>query len=97
MEDPAIMPPKPDNGKAWLFWCFSTIALPAFAGGSCYLGEVGRVIAPVLGFAAIIIHLASSMNLGSLRGCAVFFIFFGGWALMLASFFVGCVAFFPKL
>jgi hypothetical protein len=97
MEDPAIMPPKPDNGKAWLFWCLSTIVLPAMAGVICFKGEAGPGIALVLGLVASFMHLTASLKLDGLNGCAVFFLYVGGWTLMLASFFVGCVASFPKL
>lgn len=95
MEDPAIMPPTPDNGKAWFFWCLATIVLPAIAGGICFLGEVGGGVALFLGVTAFFMHMAASMKLDGLSGCAVFFLYIGGWALMLVSFFVGCIVVIP--
>ena len=95
MEDPAIMPPKPDNGKAWFFWCISTIVLPAAAGSICFTGEAGPGIALVLGLVAFFMHLTASTKLDGMNGCAVFFLYIGGWVLMLVSFFVGCIAVIP--
>lgn len=97
MEDPAIMPPQPDNGKAWLLWCIATLVLPAIAGAICFMGEAGPGVALVLGIVAFFMHLAASMKLDGMSGCAVFFLYIGGWALMVATFFVGCVVSFPKI
>lgn len=97
MDDPAIMPPKPDNGKAWFFWWLATMVLPAIVGGTWFTGGLGGGVAVLSGLIAFPMHFMASMKLESLNGCAVFFLYIGGWVLMLASFFVGCVAFFPKL
>ena len=97
MDDPAIMPPKPDNGKAWLFWCIATIVLPAIAGGICFMGVAGPGIALVLGLTAFVMHLTACMKLDVMSGCAVTFAVIGGWALMFATYFVGCLAVFPKI
>lgn len=46
------------------------------------------------GAAAILfLHIVAAARLGRGRsGCLPVALFFGGWVLMLASFFVGCVA-----
>lgn len=97
MEDPAIMPPPPDNGKAWLLWCMATLVLPAIAGGICFMGNVGASIALALGASAFILHLGVSAKLDVKSGCAVTFAIVGGWALMMASFFVGCLTNAPRI
>jgi hypothetical protein len=43
--------------------------------------------------AALILHIVSSSKLGGgASGWLTFGLIFGGWALMLVSFFVGCVS-----
>jgi hypothetical protein len=95
MEDPTIMPTQPDNGKAWLAWFIATIVLPAISGGVCFMGNAGPGVALMLGVVAFFMHLAASMKLDGMSGWAVSFLYIGGWALMVATFFVGCAVCFP--
>lgn len=59
------------------------------------MSEVGSGVALFLAFAAFIMHYVISMKLYCMNGCAHFFVYVGGWALMLVSFFVGCIARIP--
>ncbi|MFO1439605.1 MAG: hypothetical protein U1F81_14890 [Verrucomicrobiaceae bacterium] len=93
MEDPATMPPKPDNEMAWPFWIIATIVLPSIAGGFYFTGGNGPVVTVFLGVVSFVLHLVVSMKINNVNGCAVI----GGWVLMVASFFVGCLVNFPKI
>ena len=97
MEDPAITPPQPDNGKAWLYWFIATIVLPAIAGSLFLKGVVGKGVAVVLCVVAFVLHLFASSKMDGAKGCALFFFFIGGWALMVVIFFGGCALSFPKI
>lgn len=45
------------------------------------------------GASILILHFVSAIKLGRERsGCVAVALLFGGWALILASFFVGCVS-----
>lgn len=97
MDDPAIMPPQPDNGKAWLIWCIATIVLPAIAGSLFIRGGVSNRVAMILGAVAFVLHLFASTKMDGTKGCAVLFFLIGGWALMVVTFFGGCALSFPNI
>lgn len=91
MEAPDSTPPPPENGGAWLFWIIATIVLPSIAGGMIISGSSKAPAVLTLLVLAFIIHLASSLRLRGLQGCAVVALYLGGWTLMVVSFYVGCM------
>jgi hypothetical protein len=97
MDDPAITPPQPDNGNAWLLWITATVVMPAIAGGVCSLGGLGPLMAAALLIIALFVQLTSAGKLDGCRGCAALLFYLGGWALMMASFFVGCLTNAPRI
>lgn len=96
MDAPAILPPAPDNGKGWLLWIVGAVMLPALAGGVFLSGQAGPGMATVLGVIAFFVHFVGCSQIKGAGGCATFFLFVGGWALMLGTFFVGCLTFAPR-
>lgn len=92
MEDPAIMPPAPSNGRTWLWWIVSTVVLPSVAGSICSLNELTGFAALIIVLTAIGMHRNLSRELPGIHGCAALFFYFSGWALIMFSFFVGCIA-----
>ena len=57
--------------------------LPGFAGS--------EAVCAVVGIAALILHIVSSIKLSGSSAWLGFGLIIGGWFLMLASFFVGCL------
>jgi len=88
--------PPPVGGGWWLAWIVATVIAPGaviplveslpnskYSEASCWAGAA----------AILILHIVASVKLGRNRsGCMAVALTFGGWLLMLASFFVGCVS-----
>ena len=94
--------PDPDEspsakGDPWLSWIVAVIVLPSIAGAICFHAPYGPGIAIISGIVALFLHLGSSMKLDGKGLGMVLLLYFGGWLLMAVSFFVGCLAAFPKI
>ncbi len=93
---PPLPPPIPTVGGGWwLAWILATVILP---GATLPVAELlpNSTWSPIVfwtGLAVILImHFVSAIKLGRGRsGWLAVGLLFGGWALMLASAFVGCV------
>lgn len=100
-ESPIPPPPppppvaKPDTGFWWFIWILCTVIAPGIAMtlvNKLPGGDGSVAVCVVAGLAMPILHIISSIKVsqgGS--GCLRLGLIFGGWVLMLACFFVGCV------
>lgn len=87
--------PSPANTKLWWFvWILCTVIFP---GGTLGLLAVlpGSLewVWIASGIGCLVFHLIASVKLGKGRsGWLTAGLIFGGWALMLVSVFIGCIA-----
>ena len=93
---PPLPPPIPTVGRGWwLAWILATVILPgaALPVVSLLPDSTWSVLICWTGVAGILItHFVSAIKLGRGRsGCLAVGLLFGGWALMLASTFIGCM------
>jgi len=93
----SIPPPpavKSNTSFWWFVWLLCTViipgtviplsnALPGLSGSDTVCLAIGVVM--------LILHIFASLKLSSGSGWLACGLLFGGWILMLASFFVGCV------
>ncbi len=94
---PPPLPPvaKSNTGLWWFVWILCTVIAPGIAmtlGAMLPGGDGSVVFCVVASLAMPIFHIVSSIKLsqgGS--GWLRFALIFGGWILMLACFFIGCV------
>jgi hypothetical protein len=98
---PAQPAPPPAGGFWWFAWILATVIMPGlaipvvdrlpnsrFSEAFCWAGAS----------AILFLHIVAAARLGRGRsGCLPVALFFGGWVLMLASFFVGCVSVMNKM
>ncbi len=98
MSDESIPPSQPElpaKGGWWLAWILATVIAPGAALPLVDLLPNSKWSPPICwtGLAVILVtHFVSAIKLGSGRsGCLTVGLLFGGWALMLASVFVGCM------
>lgn len=73
------------NGAWWFLWFLAAVALPGIA-PFCYTET-----ALALCVTGLVLHFTASMKLDRKAFWQSALIFWGGWALMLVSFFAGCV------
>ncbi|HRH95260.1 MAG TPA: hypothetical protein PLB55_04965 [Prosthecobacter sp.] len=90
-------PPLPAKGSWWFGWILATAVIPGLALAVLPLlpenDSLPQTVMALGGIGALGLHILSSVKLGKGRsGGLVVGLIFGGWALMLASFFVGCLA-----
>lgn len=91
---PPPLPAAPNAKLWWFIWILCTVILPGGALG--LLAVLPSSLEQVLiaaGIGIFILQLVSSVKLGTGRsGWLTAGLIFGGWALMLVSLFVGCLA-----
>jgi len=88
-------PVPPAGGGWWLAWILATVIAPGVALTLVDLLPNSEWSPPICwtGLAVILVtHFVSAIKLGRGRsGCLAVGLLFGGWVLMLASAFVGCM------
>lgn len=97
--DENIPQPPPPQGGWWFAWILATIVIPGISlvllsatpadkNVALALGSLGMVVA-----IAETLHITASFKLSQYRSSIMTaLLIFGGWLLMAASFFLGCVA-----
>ncbi|MBB5030721.1 hypothetical protein [Prosthecobacter vanneervenii] len=88
--------PPPAEGVWWLAWIIATVIAPGAAvpvSNGLPPTEISVASCWTAAAAILILHIVASVKLGRNRsGCMAVALTFGGWLLMLTSFFVGCVS-----
>lgn len=89
--------PLPAKGSWWFAWILATAVIPGLTLAVLPLlsenDSLPQTIMALGGISAFVLHIVSSIKLGKGRsGGLVVGLIFGGWALMLVSFFAGCLA-----
>jgi hypothetical protein len=89
-------PAPPASGGWWIAWIFATVIVPGLivplANGVDQNGLMSDYWWVIVG-GILILHMVASVKLGWCRsGCLAAALILGGWALMLVSFFVGCIS-----
>ncbi|MBB5030720.1 hypothetical protein [Prosthecobacter vanneervenii] len=85
-------PVPPEAGRLWAAWLLSTMVLPSVAGLFLSVGSVYAYVCMLLLVCASLgLHLGACIRLAPELTCLSFFLAVGGWVLMAASFFAGCV------
>jgi hypothetical protein len=94
--DANTSPPLPAKGSWWSAWILATAVIPGLTLAVLPLLpeniSLPQTIMALGGISALVLHIVSSIKLGKGRSAGlVVGLIFGGWALMLASFFAGCL------
>ncbi len=89
-------PPLPAKGSWWFAWILATAVIPGLTLSLLAVlpedGNLGQVILALAAIGTFLLHIVATLKLGKGRsGGLTVGLFFGGWALMLASFFAGCL------
>ncbi len=84
MDEKPSSPPSP-KGRWWLLWIIAAVPMPGVA--PFYPGNKALALC----VAALVLHFIASMKLDRSAFWQSALIFWGGWVLMLVSFFAGCV------
>lgn len=85
-------PAPPEAGRLWVAWLLSTVVLPSVAGALLAVGAVyAEICMLMLVCASLGLHLGACIRLAPELTCLSFFLAVGGWGLMAASYFAGCV------
>jgi CDP-diglyceride synthetase len=94
MNEPSGEPEQPPLGQGdfWLGWILSTVVLPAIAGCFVLKSANASGLAMALLPVCLLLHLITSIYLEKRGWLVSFLLFFGGWGLMVVSFFAGCVS-----
>lgn len=74
------------NTRWWFVWLAATLLLPGLA--SFFQSEVTLLVC----VASLALHLVASIKLDMAAFWQSALLFWGGWLLAVASFFVGCVS-----
>ncbi len=83
--DEECSPHPPLKGMWWLLWVLAAVLLPGMAP---FFRAEGALVLCVGG---LVLHFIASMKLDRTAFWQSALIFWGGWVLMLVSFFAGCV------
>jgi 4-amino-4-deoxy-L-arabinose transferase-like glycosyltransferase len=97
MPEPDTPTPEHNTSPWWLAWLVSTVVLPAVAGTVAFSKSGSGPVAVGLCILSFFLHFGSSARLDPKGGGLVLVLFFGGWVLMLAVFFAGCLYTFPHI
>lgn len=94
--DTTTPPPLPAKGTWWYAWIFATAVIPGLTLAVLPLlpgnDSLAQMVMPLGGISAFVLHIVSSIKLGKGRSAGLIVgLIFGGWALMLVSFFAGCL------
>jgi len=85
-------PAPPEAGRLWAAWLLSTVVLPSVAGALLNVEAVYSYVCMLLLVCASLgLHLGACIRLSPELTCLSFFLAVGGWVLMAASYFAGCV------
>ena len=85
----------PSKGAWWFGWIFSTVVLPAVAGALAFQNnKPAPVLACLIGATSLGLHFGSCIKLDQKVGPLIALLFLGGWALMVVTFFSGCLLIF---
>jgi len=91
---PPPLPSQPNTKLWWFVWILCTVIFPGSTLGLLAVlpGSLDWVWIAA-GIGCFVFHLIASVKLGKGRsGGLIAGLIFGGWALILASLFVGCLA-----
>lgn len=86
---------QPTGGKRfwWFVWILCTVIVPGVIFGLLVTVIQGHEEFLHLGWLFALLHIVASVKLGrDVSGWLTAGLIFGGWILMLVSFFVGCLA-----
>lgn len=85
--------PVPKKGSWWFVWILCTVIVPGVTFGLLAMQSViAEAVWGVAALAVLVLHIVSSVKLGKDgSGWLTVGLIFGGWVLMGASFFVGCL------